>query len=134
MHARALYSRFIWSVTSALEAWVMLELEARQVKAVSTFLRCTVPTISEDDTTVVAASSRRWSTVRTLLSDDTDTAIPLISQCSAGAGRPERKEEMGDQRSPLIIMGGPSTRGKAYVYKRFKCPNTNTTLMFGVSQ
>ena len=78
MHARALYSRFIWSVTSALEAWVMLELEARQVKAVSTFLRCTVPTISEDDTTVVAASSRRWSTVRTL--SDTDTAIPLISQ------------------------------------------------------
>ena len=72
------YSRFICSVTSALDAWVMFEFDARQVNAVSTFLRCTVPTISEDDTTVVAASSRRWSTVRTL--SDTDTAIPLISQ------------------------------------------------------
>ena len=60
-------------MTSALEACVMLELDARQVNAVSTFLRCTVPTISEDDTTVVAASSRRWSTVRTLSDTDSET-------------------------------------------------------------
>ena len=46
------HSRFICRVTSALEACVMLELEARQVKDVSTFLRCTVPTISDDDTTL----------------------------------------------------------------------------------
>ena len=94
------HSRFICSVTSALEACVMLELEARQVKVVSTFLRCTVPTISDDDTTVVAAAlavafcSLRCSTV-TL--SDTDTGMPLISQCKSGAGRPEKERKKGDE-------------------------------------
>ena len=107
------HSRFICSVTSALEACVMLELEARQVKVVSTFLRCTVPTISDDDTTVVAAAlavafcSLRCSTV-TL--SDTDTGMPLISQCRSGAGRPEKERKKGDEsiKSVHYVSYGPS--------------------------
>ena len=90
-----LYSQFICRVTSALEACVMFELEARHVKVVSTSPRCTVPTISDDETTVVAADvavafcSRRRSTVALF---DADTARPSTSQCRLGAGRPASNE------------------------------------------
>ncbi len=52
------YSRCICSLTSALLACVMLELEARQVNSESTSFLCTVPTTREEETTVVVVVAR----------------------------------------------------------------------------
>ena len=97
--------RFICSFTSALDACVMLELEARQVKAVSTSRLWTTPTLKAELTTGVERNPELLPPLLPLEEEDVENVswtdlvseigIPSTSQCSLGEGRPERGDERG---------------------------------------
>ena len=112
--------RFIWSTTVALEACVIFELEARQVKVESTSLRCTGPTTRELVTT--SSSLTLWPRMRcggplvnwfdligeSLVDSRSElrngvsdwTVRPLESQWRLGFGRPAKPSN--SDKSPLV--------------------------------
>ena len=85
--------RFICKITVALEAWVILELEAKHVKVESTSRRWTGPTTKDEVTTssslTLCPRTRFWSSRPEWVSYWT-TCRPFDSQWRLGLGRPAK--------------------------------------------